>query len=353
MSLNVRGVVALTCSFGVAGVLAQPVVDPFYASDYSIVNLGAPQDVPAAHGGLCFLRGNPNTLLIGGAANAPAGAIYTVDVVRDADGNITGFAGPATYFAACPNIDGGVDYHESGVLFATGYPFNYIHQFLPGAVAPTRTDVAADVASSVGTLRFVPSGFPGAGRFKVVSYNAARWYDVELVPDGSGTFSLGTVSPAVQLSGGPEGVVYVGPSNPLFDVNSILLCEYGTGTVVSYEVDPNGDPIPSTRRPFITGLSGAEGAAIDPVTGQFLFSTFGGVGNVLVVRGFVPPPPPMCDADVNCDGSPDQGDVACMILAVAGDTACMCQDPDFNLDGSADQGDVAAIIGVVAGQPCP
>jgi len=62
---------------------------------------------------------------------------------------------------------------------------------------------------------------------------------------------------------------------------------------------------------------------------------------------------PSCDPDVNCDGSPDQGDVACMILAVAGDTACICQDPDFNLDGSADQGDVASIIGVVAGQPCP
>jgi len=60
-----------------------------------------------------------------------------------------------------------------------------------------------------------------------------------------------------------------------------------------------------------------------------------------------------CDADVNCDGSPDQGDVACMILAIAGDASCICQDPDFNLDGSADQGDVAALIGVVAGQPCP
>jgi len=62
---------------------------------------------------------------------------------------------------------------------------------------------------------------------------------------------------------------------------------------------------------------------------------------------------PCCDADLNCDGSPDQGDVACIILAVAGDTSCICQDPDFNLDGSADQGDVAAVIGVVAGSPCP
>jgi len=60
-----------------------------------------------------------------------------------------------------------------------------------------------------------------------------------------------------------------------------------------------------------------------------------------------------CDADVNCDGSPDQGDVACMILAVAGDASCLCGDADFNRDGSADQGDLAAVISVVAGGPCP
>jgi len=63
---------------------------------------------------------------------------------------------------------------------------------------------------------------------------------------------------------------------------------------------------------------------------------------------------PLCDPDVNCDGSPDQGDVASMILAVAGDLNGFCApDADFNLDGSADQGDVASIILVVAGGPCP
>jgi len=79
----------------------------------------------------------------------------------------------------------------------------------------------------------------------------------------------------------------------------------------------------------------------------------GATGNDQVTITVEPAPPPACDPDVNCDGSPDQGDVACMILAIAGDTSCICQDPDFNLDGSADQGDVAALIAVVAGQPCP
>jgi len=63
---------------------------------------------------------------------------------------------------------------------------------------------------------------------------------------------------------------------------------------------------------------------------------------------------PSCDPDVNCDGSADQGDVACIVLGVAGDGTCVCgDDADFNADGSADQGDVAALIQVVAGAPCP
>jgi hypothetical protein len=39
----------------------------------------------------------------------------------------------------------------------------------------------------------------------------------------------------------------------------------------------------------MTGLSGAEGAALDPLTGDFLFSTFGGGSRVIEVRGFAVP----------------------------------------------------------------
>jgi hypothetical protein len=69
--------------------------------------------------------------------------------------------------------------------------------------------------------------------------------------------------------------------------------EYQAGQIGVYEVDSNGNPVKATRQAFITGLSGAEGAAIDPVTGDFLFSTFGvEAGDVLLrVEGFVPPPP--------------------------------------------------------------
>jgi hypothetical protein len=40
---------------------------------------------------------------------------------------------------------------------------------------------------------------------------------------------------------------------------------------------------------FVTGLSGAEGAFIDPLTGDFIFSTFGGGNHIEEIRGFVAP----------------------------------------------------------------
>jgi len=53
--------------------------------------------------------------------------------------------------------------------------------------------------------------------------------------------------------------------------------------------------------------------------------------------------------DYNNDGSEDQGDLACLIQAIAGDTSCTTLDPDFNQDGSADQADIAALIIALAG----
>jgi len=103
---------------------------------------------------------------------------------------------------------------------------------------------------------------------------------------------------------------------------------------------------------LVLDAAGSERFVDDPETSDL--GVGGGAGGTRIIDvGAFEFVPPACDPDVNCDGSPDQGDVACMILAVAGDISCICQDPDFNQDGSADQGDVAAIIGVVAGASCP
>lgn len=270
---------------------------PFDA-DYTVIDLGAPAGVPNSLGGMTFL--DANTLLIGGSANGASGAIYAIGVTRDPVNNfITGFSGPASLYASAPNIDGGLAFGPGGVLFYSAYPINSVGQIKPGSSAPDKiinlnTDLppGSSVASSVGSLQFVPAGFSGAGGLKLISYNASNWYSAELTADGDGTFDITSVGPVINIGGGPEGGVFVSGANPGFGVDSILVSEYGLGRIGVYEADAQGDPMLGTRRDFITGLSGAEGAAIDPVTGDFLFSTFGGGDRVIVVSGFTIVPEP-------------------------------------------------------------
>lgn len=92
------------------------------------------------------------------------------------------------------------------------------------------------------------------------------------------------------IGGGPEGAVYVPTGSPLFDTPTVLVSEYGSDRISAYEVDANGDPVVGTRVDFITGLSNPEGAVIDPVTGDFLFSTFGAGNDIIRVTGFIPEP---------------------------------------------------------------
>jgi hypothetical protein len=261
---------------------------PPYNSQYSITDLSSVPGLPPLYGGLVLKAGDPNTLLIGGFANGADGAIYSIGVTRDGTGHINGFSGTATFYASAPYIDGGLAYGPGGVLFYTGWPVNQIGEIKPGSVAPDKViDMnALGVASSVGSLQFGPGG-----SFKILSYDAGTFYNSTLSPDGSGTYNI--LSPTLESTPGrgPEGMIYVPPGSPLFPLSSMLIAEYGTGTVGAYQVDANGNPIVATRQDFITGLTGAEGAFVDPLTGDFLFSTFQGGNLVEEVRGFVPPPP--------------------------------------------------------------
>lgn len=260
-----------------------------FAGNYTCNSLGTPGGVPSNLGGIAFL--DNDTLLVGGSANQAGGKIYTIDVTRDANNHITGFAGPATLFATAPYIDGGLAFGPGGVLFFTGYPNNTLGQIKPGSTTPDKIVTLPSGLSSVGTLAFVPEGFAGAGQLKIASYSNGRFYTATLSADGSGTYNVDSLSAAILIGGGPEGIVYVDGANEGFGVDGMLIAEYGAGKIAAYDIDANGDPIVSSRRDFITGLSGAEGALIDPLTNDFLFSTFGGGNQIVVVQGFEAPPP--------------------------------------------------------------
>lgn len=285
--------IALTVSAIVAasGIAQAQTVAPAYASNYSVLSLGTPSGVPAQLGGINFL--DNDTLLIGGNANVGSGAIYQIDITRDIDGNIIGYAGAATLYATAPNIDGGLWYMPNGTLAFTTFSNNSIGQILPGGSTPASITslTALGVASSTGTGTIIPAGFNGAGKLIVGSYSTSNWYDVAFTANPDGTYAIGTATQVVNTGGGPEGIVYVPVLSPQFDTQSVLISEFAAGRVSAYQIDANGFPIPATRQDFITGLNGAEGGVLDPVTGQFLFSTFGGGNQIIVTRGFAVPTP--------------------------------------------------------------
>lgn len=277
-----------------------------FASDYSVADLGSVPGLPSNYGGLTFL--DSDTILIGGAANGASGSLYTIDVVRDAEQHITGFSGSATRFGGAGGLvgeynDGGVVFGPGGVLFTARWPINGLGQTRPGSIDEDKVIELAPlgVASSLSAINFVPASFGGAGQIKLVSYGGGQWYSAGLSPDGNGTYDLvglaqvdlDPVAGGTQnVPGGPEGFVYIAAGNAAFAANSMLISEYAAGLVGAYEVDAQGNPLVSTRRTFLSGLSGAEGASIDPLTGDFLFSTFGGGSRVVRISGFNTPPIP-------------------------------------------------------------
>ena len=307
LALALGGGLSSTAAFG------QVVEEPFDAN-YSVRDLGQPPGVPARLGGLTFLAGDSNRLVIGGEANGSTGALYSVPLRRGTDGRITGFSEPATRFADAANNDGGVTYGPGGVLFLARWPNNDLGQTKPGSsITDKIIDLdALGVASSVVGVGFVPPGFPGERSLKLNSYSGGQWYDAAVTADGTGTWDVTGITEVVgsRLSGGADGFVYVPPGSRQFTAPSMLVSEYSAGSVAAYEVDSDGNPIVATRRTFITGLQGAVGAAIDPTTEEFLFSTFGSGDRVIAVSGFgssPPPPAPTLGETVTADVV--QGDV--------------------------------------------
>lgn len=257
-----------------------------YAADYQLIDLGSASGVPGNYGGLTFAAGSPDTLLIGGDGNTAGGAIYAVSVSRGIGGHITGF-GSVSLLAAAPFIDGGLTYAPNGDLLYTAYPYNWIGQIKPGSASADKV-VPAPAGSSVGSLQFVPAGFSGAGNLVLTQYASGKECVVGLTPDGSGTYNVGACGASTTTGNGPEGFVYVAAGSQGFPLASMLMAEYATQDVAAYLVDGNGLPIPGTRQVFISGFDGVEGATVDPVTGDFLFATFGGGSHIVEVQGLAP-----------------------------------------------------------------
>src|SRR3954465_1289791 len=109
-----NGFRAIAAALLATGWLAAPApaqtLDPSFADDYSLTDIGTPTGVPSRLGGLVLKAGTTDRLLIGGSANAAAGALYEIGITRDLQGHINGFSGSAARFGDAANIDGGLTY---------------------------------------------------------------------------------------------------------------------------------------------------------------------------------------------------------------------------------------------------
>jgi len=287
--------VLLLVPAGAQNVFAQT-IEPPYDSNYVFIDLGPVPGLPVPYGGLTLNINDPNELLIGGSANSGAGMIYAIDVVRDGSNHIIGYSGVAVPVIGGGFNNGGLTFGPGDVLFYSRYSINELGQIKPGSAITDKIIplTPLGVTVSTGGLNFVPPGFPSAGNLKINSWPSGDWYDVTLTPDGGGTYNINTLVnvPGSTLPGGPEGFIWVPFGSPDFPNPSMLVSEWSAGNIAAFEIDGNSDPVIATRQTFMSGLSGAEGAFIDPVTGDFMFSTFGSGDRVVIVQGFLPPPPP-------------------------------------------------------------
>jgi hypothetical protein len=269
------------------------VVDPAYAGSYSCYDLGSVPGVPMQkYGGLTLTReACSTTLLIGGEANFMTGKLYSIKMKRDRTGAISGFEGAATVVADAPYNDGGITFGPQDVLFFARWPVNELQQTRPGSMLADKVIdldlIGVPYASA--SIGFVPPTLPGAGVFKLISWPGGQWSSLVLTADAQGTFDVSEAVRGVTLPGGPEGFVYVEAGSPQFPKNSMLVSEWSDNQVATYEIDEHADPVLGTRKTFLTGFRGPEGAYRDPATGDFFFSTWGQMADrVIVVRGFRP-----------------------------------------------------------------
>ncbi len=323
--------------FVIAAARAQN-IESFYASDYTLTNLGMISGLPSSYGPIIFKRGDPQTLLIGGNADNDTAGIYEVSVTRNADGHIIGFSGGAMKIANAPGtathgIDGGLAYGPDDVLFYTTYSDNRCGQIKPGSMNPDKLiDLTTlGVVSSTGAVGFVPPGFAGAGRVKFTSYNGHEWYDASVSPDGAGTFDIVGLTDQVTLpDNGPDGFAYVKAGHPSFAADSLVQVEYDADLVATYEIDSTGDPVLASRK-IMADMNGTGpvGCVFDPISGDLLISNFS-ADTIYRIRGFLAP---ACLTDADADGVADCDDGCPDDANKTLSGACGCGVPDVDTDG--------------------
>lgn len=145
-----------------------------------------------------------------------------------------------------------------------------------------------------GGLGLVPPSLPSARQLRLVTWPAGRWFHVDSSIE-EGLASIEGLAQTVTLPNEPGGFAYVPAGSPGFERQSVIVAEWrrpdpSADRVAVYEVDEAGDPRVDTRREFFAKFPRPWGAYFEPVTGDYLFLSWGtGEDHVFIVQGFEPP----------------------------------------------------------------
>lgn len=294
----------------VAGPGAVVAID--YDAHYTIFDLGEVPGVPDALGGCVVKYDDPNVLLIAGKSEKLDAQIYSIGIKRGPCNHIIGFEGTAQPVASTPYVDANLVYTDSNLMFYSQWPTYKLNQMLPGSTVPDReTDLLSLGIVSIGDhgpggIGFVPIGNSGAGGLRIVTWPQGHWYHVGLQADGP-LFNVTGLTKKTQLPNNPGGFAYVPKGSPGFPDSRLIVSEWVdkapdglSDRVATYALDAEGDPLPNTRKEFLSKIHRPWGAYFEPLTGDFLFLQWQPSGpmmqnppdRVYIVQGFSPPPPP-------------------------------------------------------------
>jgi hypothetical protein len=264
---------------------------------YQVYDLGIVPGVPSPLGGTVISATDPNKLLVAGGSETADGGIYSIGVTRDMCGHIIGFIGTATRIASTPYVDANLIYMSNNLMLYTEWPQYTLSQIETTSTMPARrTDLRSfgmpAIDSSPGGLGRVPANLGPAGELRLVTWPAGGWYHAAATQVGTLMDVTGLTQTAT-LPNQPGGFAYVPAGSPGFPKQSLIVAEWRAtpeDRVAVYEVDAQGDPVVATRREFFKEFPRPWGAYFEPVTGDYMFLSWGQAPDRLyIVQGFVPP----------------------------------------------------------------
>lgn len=223
---------------------------------------------------------------------------------RDACGHIEGLASTPTDYLAYDATDSARPYtmaflaNDSLLLgkFDDASQHWGISQS-PAAATSVNAIQPIDLSEGAGSpsFAFVPKGLAAAGEIRAVgemnNSGGNTFYHVPYTEaNGLITFGIATASVS-SWALASIAFTYVPQGSTAFPRPSLL--NFWNNQVEAYEVDPQGDPMPASKRQFFKSevANLGQSAVVDPVTGDYLFKA-NSVADLTVIKGFVAPPPP-------------------------------------------------------------